>query len=115
MKWAHRKADLFQQKWTWHHKCKYDKWSKAVSLRMRDMVLVHITTFKGIYKIQNMWEKREYIVEQQPYPNLPMSVVPPIDWEGAATPYTEPTFCPSAITWNRRSVTMLWREKVITN
>ena len=46
MKWAHRKADLFQQKETQCHKHNYDKWSKAVSLRIGDMVLVHVTTFK---------------------------------------------------------------------
>ena len=51
MRWAHRKTNLFQQKEEWHHKCNYDKWSKAVFLRMGDAVLLHITTFKGRHKI----------------------------------------------------------------
>ena len=46
------------------------------------MVLVHVTTFKGRHKIQRRWENREYLVEQQPYPNLPIYVVCPIDGEG---------------------------------
>ena len=79
MSWAHRKVNLFQQKEAQHHKCNYDKWSKAVSLRMGDMVLVHVTTFKGRHKIQSRWENREYVVEWQPYPNLPVYVVCFID------------------------------------
>ena len=51
--WAHKKAYLFQQKEVQHHKQNYDKCSKAVALKMRDMVLVHVTTFKGQHKIQN--------------------------------------------------------------
>ena len=47
IRWAHRKADLFQQKEVWHHKHNYDKQSEAVSLRTGDMVLVGITAFKG--------------------------------------------------------------------
>ena len=52
-----------------------------MSLRTRDTVLVHVTTFKGQHKIQSRWENREYVVEQQPYPNLPVYMVHPIDWE----------------------------------
>ena len=63
MRWAHRKADLFQQKEVWHHKCNYDEWSKAVSLRMEDTVLVHVIAFKVRHKIQSRWENREYVVE----------------------------------------------------
>ena len=51
---------------------------------MEDMVLVCVTTFKGKHKIQSRWENREYVVEWQPYPNLPVCVVFPIDGEGAA-------------------------------
>ena len=46
IRWAHKKADLFQQKEVWHHKQNYEKHSKAVAL-MGDMVLVCVTTFKG--------------------------------------------------------------------
>ena len=51
---------------------------------MADMVLVHVTTFKGRHKIKNRWEKREYVVEWQPYPNLPVYVVYPMDGEGCS-------------------------------
>ena len=46
------------------------------------MVLVHVTTFKGHYKIQDQWENREYVVEKQPYPNVSVYVVCPRDGEG---------------------------------
>ena len=47
IRWAHRKANIFQQKEARHHKYNYYKWSRAVSLRMGDTVLVCVTTFKG--------------------------------------------------------------------
>ena len=53
-----------------------------MSLRTGDTVLVYVTTFKGWHKIQSRWENREYVVKQQPYPNLPVYVVCPIDREG---------------------------------
>ena len=81
-RWAHRKANLFQQKKVWYDKQNYERCSKAVSLRMGDMVLVCITAFKDRHKIQIRWEKREYVVEWQQYPNLPVYVVHPIDGEG---------------------------------
>ena len=49
---------------------------------MGDTVLVCVTTFKGRHKIQSRLGKREYVGEWQPYPNLPVYVVCPIDWEG---------------------------------
>ena len=50
--------------------------------RVRDTVLVHVTAFKGCHKMQDRWENREYVVEKQPYPNLPVYVVCPRDGEG---------------------------------
>ena len=44
--------------------------------------LVCVTTFNGRHKIHSRWENREYVVEWQPYPNLPVYVVYPIDGEG---------------------------------
>ena len=49
---------------------------------MGDMVLDCVTAFKGRHKIQDRWENREYVVEKQPYPNIPVYVVQPIDREG---------------------------------
>ena len=34
--------------------------------------------------MQDRWENREYIVEKQPYPNLPVYVVHPRDGEGCS-------------------------------
>ena len=40
------------------------KKGRAVALEVRDMVLVHVTTFKGRHKMQDRWENREYVVEK---------------------------------------------------
>ena len=39
----------------------YDKQSKAVTLKIGDMVLVCVTSFKDCHKIQDRWENREYV------------------------------------------------------
>ena len=46
------------------------------------MVLVHVTSFKGHHKMQDWWENREFVVEKQPYPNVPVYVVCSRDGEG---------------------------------
>ena len=45
-KWAHEKAETFQAKEAKRHKYNYDKKGRAAALEVRDMVLVHVTTFK---------------------------------------------------------------------
>ena len=82
VQWAHKKAELFLTKEAWHHKLNYDKHSRAVALEVGDMVLVHVTAFKGHHKIQDWWENREHVVERWPYPNVPVYVVHPRDGEG---------------------------------
>ena len=46
-KWAQKKAEAFQAKEAERHKRNFDKKGKAAALEVRDMVLVHVTTFKG--------------------------------------------------------------------
>ena len=58
------------------------KKGRVVALEVGDTVLVCVTTFKGRHKMQDRWENREYVVEKQPYPNLPVYVVCPRDGEG---------------------------------
>ena len=81
-KWAQRKAEAFQAEEDQQHKRKYNKRGKAAALEVGDMVLVRVTTFKGCHKIQDRWENREYVVEKQPYPNVPVYVVCPRDGKG---------------------------------
>ena len=83
-KWAQRKAEAFQAKKAQRHKQNYNQRSKAVALEVRDTVLVHVTAFKGHHKIQDRLENREYVVEKQPYPNVPVYVVCPRDGEGCS-------------------------------
>ena len=77
-----KKAQAFQAKKAESHKHNYDKCSRATALEVGDMVLVHATTFKGHHKIQDRWEKREYVVENWPFPNVPVYVVCPRDGDG---------------------------------
>ena len=51
-KWAQKKAETFQVKEAECHNCSYDKCSRAVTLEVGDMVLVHVTTLKGHHEIQ---------------------------------------------------------------
>ena len=81
-KWAHEKAEAFQAKKALRHKHIYDKRSRAAALEVGDMVLVHVTSFKGHHKMQDRWENREYVVEKWPSPNIPVYVVCPRDGEG---------------------------------
>ena len=83
-KWAQKKAQAAQAKEAEHHKCNYDKCSRAAALEVGDMVLVHVTTFKGHHQIQDRWENREYVVEKWPYPNVPVYVVCPRKGEGCS-------------------------------
>ena len=83
-KWAHEKAEAFQAKEAQRHKWNYNKRSRAAALEVRDMVLVHVTAFKGHHKMQDRWENREYVVEKQPYPNIPVYVVCLRDREGCS-------------------------------
>ena len=53
-----------------------------MALEVGDMVLVHVTAFRGQHKMQDRWENREYVVEKWPYPDLPVYVVCPRDGEG---------------------------------
>ena len=80
IKCAHTNANLFQQK-VECHKWKYNQQSKAVSLRMGDTVLVHVTTLNSRCKIQSRWKNREYVVKCQPSQKLPVYVMYPIHWE----------------------------------
>ena len=49
-----------------------------------DTILVHVNTFKGHHKIQDRWENREYVVEKQPYHNVPVYMVCLRDGEGCS-------------------------------
>ena len=83
-KWAQRKAEAFQTKKAQRHKWNYDKRVRTAALEARDMVLVCVATFKGCHKTQDRWENREYVVEKQPYPDVPVYVVCPWDEEGCS-------------------------------
>ena len=113
-KWTHEKVEAFQAKEAERHKQNYDKKGRAVALEVGDMVLVCVTTFKGEHKMLDRWEKREYVVEKWPYPDLPVYVVCPRDGEGAAA-HCIGTICyPSTLTWGRMKQMNLKKESKIT-
>ena len=82
IRWAQKKVEAFQAKEAQRHKHNYDKRGRAAALAVGDMVLVCVTDFKGHRKIQDRWENREYVMEKEPYPNVPVYVVYPRDGEG---------------------------------
>ena len=109
VRWAHGKANLFQQKEVWHHKQRYDKHSKALDLRAGDKVLVHITTFKGLHikykiggKTGNMWWNGSPIQTYQ--------CMWYILWlgKGTARHYIKTTHYPSVTTWSRQKMKTQW-------
>ena len=55
-KCTHEKAEAFQAKEAQRHKHNYDKRSRAAALEVGDMVLVHVTAFKGHHKMQDRLE-----------------------------------------------------------
>ena len=55
-----------------------------MALESGDMVLVCVTAFKGHHEIENQWENREYVVERQPYSNVPVYVACLRDGEGCS-------------------------------
>ena len=55
-----------------------------MALEVGDIILVHVTAFKGHHKIQDRWENREYVVEKWPYHNVPVYIVLPRDREGCS-------------------------------
>ena len=83
-KWAHEKAEAFQAKEAQRYKQNYDKRNRAVALEVRDMVLVHVTAFKGHHKMQDRWENREYVMGKWHYPNIPVYMVCLRHWEGCS-------------------------------
>ena len=51
-------------------------------MKVRDTVVVCVTTFKGCHNMQDGWKNREYVVEKQPYPSVQAYVVCLRDGEG---------------------------------
>ena len=85
-KWAYEKVEAFQAKEAGRHKRNFDKKGKAAALEVRDMVLVHVTAFKGRHKMQNRWENREYVVESGPILTYQCMWYAPGMGKGAAKP-----------------------------
>ena len=80
-----KKAEAFQAKEAKRHKCNYNKKGRAAALEVGDMVLVHVTVHSKVgRKCKIDGRNREYVVEKQPYPNLPVYVVCPRDGEGCS-------------------------------
>ena len=66
--------------------------------------------------MQDRWENREYVVEKQPYPNLPVYVVCTLGMgKGMAKPYIGTICYPSTLTWGRMKQMDLKKESKITH
>ena len=95
---AQKKAEAFQAKEAQRQKCNYDKRGRAAALEVGDMVLVHVTTFKGCHKILNRWENREYVMEKHPIPMCQFMWCAQGMGKGAARPYIGTICSPSTLT-----------------
>ena len=96
VRWAQKKAEAFQTKEVQRHKHNYNK-SRAVALEVRDMVLVHVTTFKHQHKIQDRWENSEYVVKSGPIPMCQFMWYAPGMQKGAARLYIGTICLPSTL------------------
>ena len=113
-KWAHEKVEAFQAKEAKRHKHNYDRKSRAVTLEVGDMVLVHVTTFKGCItkcridgKIGNMLWKSGPILTYQC-----MWYAPGMG-KGTAEPCIGTICYPSILTWDRMKQMNLRKESKI--
>ena len=61
--------------------------SRAAALEVGDVVLFHVTTFKGHHKIQERWENGEYVVERGPILMYQFMWYTPGMGKGTAGPY----------------------------
>ena len=76
--YAHGKAESFAKKESERNRIRYNKNAKSVSLETDDLVLVRVVAPKGKHKIQNKWEEEEYVVLNQPNPDIPVYTVKPV-------------------------------------
>ena len=75
LQFAYRKAKCMAQKQQARHRGLYNLRCRGATLSVGDLVLVKQTAWKGRHKIQDRWEDREYQVEDQPTPGIPVYTV----------------------------------------
>ena len=85
-----------------------------MALEVRDMVLVHVITFKGCHKMQDQWENREYVVESTPIPMYQSMWYAPGMGKGAGGPYIGTICFLVARTQSRVRWTSQWQELGMT-
>ena len=66
LKFTHKRAKQMAKRQQARHKGLYDQKCRGAELKVRNLVLVKQTAWKGRYKIQDRWEDEEYhVVEHQ--------------------------------------------------
>ena len=65
LKWAYQKAQENNSKESEHQKKYYDKKMRCMSLKLDDLVLVHVKAPPGYHKIIDWWEDKQYRVLSQ--------------------------------------------------
>ena len=79
LNYAYEKAESFSKKESERNRIRYNKNAKNVCLETDDLVLVRVVAHKGKHKIQNKWEDDEYVVLDQPNPDIPVYTVKPVN------------------------------------
>ena len=109
-----QKAEAFQAKEAERHKCNFDKKGKAAALEVGDMVLIHVTAFKGQHKMKNRWENRNMLWKSGPIPTYQCMWYAPGMGKGAAKPCIGTIYYPSVLTWSRMKQMNLKIESKMT-
>ena len=77
--YAHKRADEVAAKEAKKQKARYDRRCRGMQLHTGDIVLVKVVAWTERHKIQDRWEEGEYVIIDQPNPDIPVYTVKPVD------------------------------------
>ena len=77
--YAHKRAEEVAAKEAKRQKARYDRRCRGMQLHTGDIVLVKVVAWKDRHKIQDRWEQGEYVIIDQPNPDIPVYTVKPVD------------------------------------
>ena len=79
LNYAFKKASKYSDQQAQKYKSSYDKSIKDPQLQEKDIVLVKVVAHKGRHKLQDKWEREEYVVIEQPIAGTPVYKVQPVN------------------------------------
>ena len=85
LNYAFQKASKYSDQQASKYKKSYDKSAKGPQSHENDLVLVKIVAHKGRHKLQDRWEREEYVVIEQPIAGTPVYKVKPVNGDNVRT------------------------------